>query len=513
MKFFMAVKKYYLPILLLFLVALTRLPYLIDGVIPFGFDHGKDSLAIMNMLVSKQLTFIGPWTSIPGLYFGPGWYYLLAPFFLFGNFNPVSAVYAMFILVMIQVYLAYKYFGKIAAIIIAGAPFWLMISTSAWNPFPMTLLTLIILIVFKKIREDGLLNEKRALVLSLAAGFGFHFSAAYAIFYFPAVALVLFYLKPKTNIKAVAAGALGLLLPFSPQLLFELRNNFIQTKSVIDYFKAGEPHTFGLDKIVNVIRTTFNDLGNGFLPEFRLLSKNTNRLIKQLVLLSFLPIIYSQIKNKNKTVAKDFNYYLVLFIAFILIPMMGFFFLHFNVWYVYAMIPVMVLLVARIIMIAPKWYQIIFCTLMVLTPVVSYLDYLSVDKAKLLTNHSFLTVKKEAIRTIREKAGAEPFASYHYLPDIYDFSYQYLYFSDALNGKELPVEFAYMPEAVPYIVQKEWLLTQLPRQLKQPDKIFFIVEKPENEEFLSQWWGQQQFGEITETIKINEIVTVYVATP
>ncbi len=513
MKFLVAAKKHYLLILFLLLVALTRLPYLLDEVIPFGFDHGKDSLAIMNMLVSKQPTLIGPWTSIPGLYFGPGWYYLLAPFFWLGNFNPISAVYAMFILVMIQVYLAYKYFGKIAAVIVVGAPFWLMISTSAWNPFPMSLITLIILIVFKQIRENRLLNEKQALILSLAAGFGFHFSAAYAIFYLPAIALVLFYLKPKIKIKAMVVGGLGLMLPFAPQILFELRNNFIQTQSVINYFKAGEPHTFGLDKIINVVRTTFNDLGNGFLPEFRLLAENTNRLIKQLVLLSFLPIVYSQIRTKNKTVIKDFNYHLLLFIAFILIPMIGFFFLHFNVWYVYAMIPVMVLLVAKIVEVAPKPYQIVFCTLIILTPIVSYLDYLSVDKTKLLTNHSFLPIKKEAIEVIREKAGTAPFASYHYVPDIYDFAYQYLYFSDALNGKELPVEFAYMPEAIPYIAQKEWLLTQMPRQLKQPEKIFFIVERPENEEFLSQWWGQQQFGEIIETIAVNEAVTIYVATP
>lgn len=177
--------KFFLEKLLLFLLFFvigTRIPYLLDNAVAFGFDHGKDSLAVLHMILLRSPKLIGPWTSIPGLYFGPGWYYLLAPAYFLTGLNPVSAVYVMILLLLIQVFLAYKFFGKIYAIIITSAPFWLIISTSAWNPFPMPLLTLVILIVLDLVKKDKRLSLKRTAVLGIASSLGFHFSTAYAIF-------------------------------------------------------------------------------------------------------------------------------------------------------------------------------------------------------------------------------------------------------------------------------------------------------------------------------------------
>ncbi len=79
------VRKYHTWLVLiaitLFILA-TRLPLVLPNTIPFSFDHGKDSVAVLHMVKEPSIKFIGPWTSIPGLYFGPGWYYLLAPSFL-----------------------------------------------------------------------------------------------------------------------------------------------------------------------------------------------------------------------------------------------------------------------------------------------------------------------------------------------------------------------------------------------------------------------------------------------
>ena len=144
---------------LLFLILcfslLTHYFLLKAGVINFQFDHGKDSLAVMDMWLNKNLKLIGPWTSIPGLYFGPAWYYLLLPAFVIGGWSPVAPVWMMTFLLLLQIYLIYHYFGKEEAIIMATAPLWFSISTSSWNPFPMTFISLIILIVLKKIKEKN----------------------------------------------------------------------------------------------------------------------------------------------------------------------------------------------------------------------------------------------------------------------------------------------------------------------------------------------------------------------
>ena len=137
-----------LVFLLLFALA-TRLPHLFDYNIPFSFDHGRDSLAILDLIKTGTLKFIGPWTSIQGLFFGPGWYYLLAPLYWLLNGNPLAGPLTMQIVSLITIALAYKYFGIYEAIIFASAPIFTIISVSAANPFPMVLIGLLILICLK----------------------------------------------------------------------------------------------------------------------------------------------------------------------------------------------------------------------------------------------------------------------------------------------------------------------------------------------------------------------------
>ena len=176
-------KKHKWFLLIVFLAVGIRCVYLWNNTAPFLFDHGKDSLAILHMISVPKLKFIGPWTSIPGLYFGPAWYYLLAPFYIIFNLNPVSAVIPMILLVVIQMYLVYRYFNIESAVIMAFSSFWLMISTSAWNPFPMTLLSIIILILLIKQLKLKRVDTKLFCALAITASFGFHFSSAFAIFY------------------------------------------------------------------------------------------------------------------------------------------------------------------------------------------------------------------------------------------------------------------------------------------------------------------------------------------
>ena len=129
-----------------------------------------------------------------------------------------------------------KYVGCTSAAVFAG-PFWLMISTGAWNPYPMAFLTLVILIALQKAKESVSLSIGQAATLGLAAGFGFHFSAAYAIFYLPAILLIFLLERIRLSVKTLLIGLLSFILPFVPQILFELKNGFLQTRAVIDIFQ------------------------------------------------------------------------------------------------------------------------------------------------------------------------------------------------------------------------------------------------------------------------------------
>lgn len=498
-------KQWHLLGLLLF-AFVSRLFYLVGNTIPFSFDHGKDSLAIMDLVVNLSPKFIGPWTSIPGLYFGPAWYYILAPFYWLFGFNPVGGAFAMLLLVLLQIFLAYKYFGKYEALILACAPMWFILSKGAWNPYPMTLATIGVLILLKKAIAQRVLTPRLAFGLGFVAAFGFHFSAAFAIFYPVIVVAALLIFRVRFRLKQVALAAFGFFLPFLPQLLFELRYNFSQARAIVRYFQEGEDHTFSFAKILEVLHTTFGEIRLCILPETNYLGSFSGVVLTMLV--AALAVVIYRHRHQEET-RQNF----LLAALFVLIPVGGFFFLHFNVWYVYAITPAVVLLMASSIRMAPKWLQISTAMLLLLGPVMMYLQYFSADRDTLLQSRGFLPIKIQTLDRIEEIAAGRPYASYHYVPDIYDFSYQYLYFWRAYHGHTLPTEFSYKPGESSYVVQKPDLLERFPAPHTEPEVIFYVVENPENSEFLASWWNQQQFGAIQQEIEMSPSVKLYVATP
>ena len=527
-------------ITILLFSALTKLALIWPDVIPFSFDHGKDSLAILYMIETLSPKLIGPWTSIPGLYFGPGWYYLLAPGYILMGGNPISGVIVMIGLNLLTIYLAFRYFGWLEALMFATSAAFINLSTSAWNPFPMPLLMLIILINLRK-KYVTILNLS---VIALAVSFSFHFSSAYAIFYLVMIPLVLLVkyrkqlsLFPVTHVDHIDLATkektkltsqslsnrfqtilhsrrlslvylliplAAFVIPFTPQIVFELRHDFVQTNGVIQYLQ-NPPDNQPKTPIMGVVAVTWGELLSAFSPSFSFGSFGSLLLLLTLLLIAWGGY---RLVRAGKPIR-----FLLETVVFVGIPVIGFSFLHFNVWYTYAMLSLVVVFVAQFIRQLSKEVLVVFVILLLVGPISKVIYSYQFERPVLSQMRTFLPVKLEAIELIREKADGQPFASYHYVPDIYDFSYQYLYISQAMDGQPLPVEFSYLKDVTPYILEKEELIAGLPVMEGDPEHIFFIVEKPENDAFLNAWWQQQRYGEIIDEIPLSDTVTVYQATP
>lgn len=499
--------------LLLGLAAIIRLEYISDGVFPFDFDHGKDAIAIFDLLVNQKIKLVGPWTSIPGLYFGPAWYYFLAPFYLIGGFDPYWSVIAMTLLVLIQMWLAYKYFSIESAVLIGFSSYWMTISRSAWNPFPMTLISLIIVILLMKIINSKETNVKIIAGIFFTSSLGFHFSSAFAIFY-PVIIVITFLIyRVKLRLKELIVGIFAFCIPFIPQLLFELRHNFIQTRSVFTYFSQGEKQTVSLQKLDHVIDT--------IIGEFQLLIFRFPGTLEYFSLSVFLLFVAVGLffLLKKKLMNRRFKQLVVISCLFIVIPIIGFSFLHFNVWYVLPAVPIATLLVGSIISKAPKWISIVFIVVYVNTAFY-WLDYFQTrERPMFLTARQNLPVKQRIIAYIRESAGTQPFAVYTYMGDVYDYPYQFLFFKDTLKGKKLPTEFSYQPNRSEYVVEKPNILAGLAEQNESviveesPELIFFIVTADHREFLVQEWWNHQKYGEIIKEQKFGNTVSVFIATP
>ncbi|AKM81434.1 MAG: hypothetical protein UT13_C0001G0472 [Candidatus Pacebacteria bacterium GW2011_GWF2_38_9] len=501
-------KKNFLLYLIFFLVLFSHFFLLKDGVIPFQFDHGKDSLAVMDMWLNKNPKLIGPWTSIPGLYFGPAWYYLLLPAFLIGAWNPVSAVWLMVLLLLVQIYLAYRYLGKEEAFIMATAPMWLMISTSAWNPFPMTFVSLIILIILKIIKEKKKFTRQQLFLLFFTASLGCHFSTAFAVLY-PLLILFSFFInKFKLNFKEICLAIFAYALPFSPQLLFELTHNFLETRAVIAYFKVGEAHSFGLEKIKMVFDGLIGQFKITVLPdfyysEFKFLNYSAIGLFILMIFLIFL-------KKKRQVFKMPAEYLFWFGLSFLLFVL-----LHYNVWYLLALAPLMAMITGDILRASNKYLKFIFISLLVISLFTKLFYFEQIDKDKLSKVSNFLPAKIEAIDIIRKDSAGRDFNSYQYAPDIYDFSYQYIYFWQALRGEKLPADFSYQPKEIIYIVQKNELLNYFNHSGEPAQLNYFIVEPTAMPDYQQAWWGKFNLDQEKDLSKLknNSQLIIYRQNP
>lgn len=56
----------------------------------FHFDSARDWLWVREMVASKKPQLVGPWSSLNGVFYGPLTYYLLVPFYIAFDGNPIA---------------------------------------------------------------------------------------------------------------------------------------------------------------------------------------------------------------------------------------------------------------------------------------------------------------------------------------------------------------------------------------------------------------------------------------
>ena len=288
----------------------------------------------------------------------------------------------------------------------------------------------------------------------------------------------------------------------------------METKAVIDYFRQNSGQNIALlTKITQVISVFFKETKSFILPNIWIANEFLAKFINSAIIIFFAVI--SLILLIKKSLSK--NRLALISLVWLLIPLIGFFFLHFNLWYILAMAPWLAYLLSLILKYQPKLIQKIVVILFVFGSISHLINFQFGLKNELAQKRDFLPVKIQALSWIRQQAGEKSFASYQYAPHIYDFSYQYLYFWQGLTGHKLPVEFSYRPNELGYVTQKTNLLNHFKEkdlvQAGEPEYIFYIVEKAFEPAYLEEWWQHQNYSEIIAEKEISSELTVYQALP
>lgn len=208
-------------------------------------------MAVKGILYDHHLTLIGPSTSLRGVFQGPLWYYLLAISTGIFDGDPWGGIVLMVgisILVLLIVYFwMKKFFGEKAAIVtlflFAVSPEAVAAATYAWNPHPMWLL--VVLYIFSFYGLVGLKNKRFNLLVWPVIALMFHFQTALAVFMLAASFVFLAVFNRKIFIqKNFFYGVIITLILFAPQVLFELRHDFLMTKSILRIFLGQDQGLF-----------------------------------------------------------------------------------------------------------------------------------------------------------------------------------------------------------------------------------------------------------------------------
>lgn len=236
-----------LGLVVLSLVASIFRFYNLDKLAFFTYDQARDALYIKRIIIDYKLRLIGTQSSIPGLYTGPAYYYLMAPFLWLFRLNPAGLDITTALIGVLTVGLVYwlvKIFSQnklsawIVALLYATQPQIINQSRFAWNPNTMPFFTLLFILGL------FLVGEKRTFgwliaFFSLAILLQLHYSA---VCFLPV--LLVFLISFRKQIKFDRWFWLALLfflILMSPLIFFDLRHHFTNTKAILAYLKRGAP--------------------------------------------------------------------------------------------------------------------------------------------------------------------------------------------------------------------------------------------------------------------------------
>ncbi|MCR4325014.1 MAG: glycosyltransferase family 39 protein [Candidatus Curtissbacteria bacterium] len=300
-------RKIQLAILAVVLVAAIFLRFWqIREYVIFLGDEGRDSIVLRNMIINKRPTFLGPTASVGGFYLGPIYYWMAAPFLLLSAFDPIGPSYLVATIGVATVLLLYKFVKDIvgfwpaiiASSLYATAPLIVRYSRSSWNPNPLPFFALLMLyMIYLGIKKNSL-----KYFLFAGMSFGIAIQLHYlAINLIPIAAIiVLLNLNYRKLLPALLLGLAGSIITFSPFLLFEVKHNFPNFRTILEFVTRDATHGYKSYDLISI----FGNFGNIFLEE---ISKLKGTIITRIVLwglgLGAIAGVIKYWKDKDKRLA------------------------------------------------------------------------------------------------------------------------------------------------------------------------------------------------------------------
>jgi len=232
---------------LLTIIAVWLRVWNLEKVLAFAYDQGRDALIVRGMFEQLKPVLIGPTTGIEGVFIGPFFYYLLAPFYLLAGWHPgwtavgLAAIYALSVPVLF--FFIKKIFSKatawVAAVLLCCSFYAVNFGRWLSNPAPLIPIS-IMMFWFAYI---SITNNKWLFWVGLLAGLSLQTELANAFFLCLAIGLFVLIHIRHYSINTLGKGLLGFIIPFLPQLFFNFRHENILLNGLLNSFLGDQNKT------------------------------------------------------------------------------------------------------------------------------------------------------------------------------------------------------------------------------------------------------------------------------
>jgi len=250
-----------------------RLSGIISNSFAFTYDVGRDMIAVENIVVNHKIPLIGQTTGIEGIFYGPWWYLILSiPFFIFSG-NPQGIAFFMGFIGIISILLGYivgkkiggVFLGIIFSAFISISPLMVLTSSQIWNPNPIPFFVLLVFFILYKLSFEIKSQTSKAkyfLLLGLVLGIIIDMEIVFGMLSFLSICVsLIFIFRKRLTRKEIPFFALGLLFILSPRIIFEVRHDFLMSKTFLSAFSNGfiSPKQFSIfDAFFNSLNSLFN---------------------------------------------------------------------------------------------------------------------------------------------------------------------------------------------------------------------------------------------------------------
>ena len=340
---------------------------------------------------------------------------------------------------------------------------------------------------------------KELILLFVSVALMFHTEIAFGVVFGLAIIVILIVQKVRPNFRQLGLAILVSSLLFIPHLIFEVKHNFLQTKSVIrfvthfrDESNAISSNQHGVWRIAEIAQ----DIGGGFKQSFWPSIIPLPDWLAIFLAVGMIAFLRRKPQAKKYCDGVLLPLIITTFLCYLILPAKGFYFV--------ALVPFWLVGDVLFLNQLPKLIKKSVIAILIFLAIVSAIQGRGIYQKIATTDAILFAPRLAAVNTAYKLAAGKPFSSYQYVPEVYDFTYQQIYqFSAQTEHRPLPTAFGYLPGKVAY---NSWNH----RQEYESDLTVLIVEKDDRPQFFPVWWQTITADKtILKSAKVNQAITVY----